>query len=212
MSGFRDEDKIVHPLWVRIFHWINAFAVFAMIGSGWRIYNASPIFGFTFPPEFTIGGWLAGALAWHFAVMWLLVANIIGYFIFGLLTGHFWRNPLSLPPIAAYRDLKSELAALAAHKPGVYSPIQRALYIYVAVTLLIVIGSGLAIWKPVQFQTLTNFFGGYDTARKAHFYAMVGLVAFLAVHIPLAFLFKATLRSMITGKLRAPLRKPIPKA
>jgi thiosulfate reductase cytochrome b subunit len=103
--------------------------------------------------------------------MWLLVANIIaniiGYFIFGLLTGHFWRNPLSLPPIAAYCDLKSELAALATHTPGVYSPIQRALYIYVAVTLIVVVVSGLAIWKPVQFQTLTNFFGGYGTARKA---------------------------------------------
>jgi thiosulfate reductase cytochrome b subunit len=56
MPGFRDEDEIVQPLRVHIFHWMNAFAVFAMIGSGWRIYNASPIFGFTFPPEFTIGG------------------------------------------------------------------------------------------------------------------------------------------------------------
>jgi thiosulfate reductase cytochrome b subunit len=211
MPGFRDEDKIVHSLWVRIFHWINAFAVFAMIGSGWRIYNASPIFGFTFPPEFTIGGWLAGALAWHFAVMWLFVGNILGYFIFGLLTGYFWRNPLSLPPIAAFRDLKIDLAILAAHTPGVYSPVQRALYVYVAVPLFIVIASGLAIWKPVQFQTLTNVLGGYDTARNLHFFAMVGLLPFLTVHIPLAFIFKTTLRSMITGKLRAPLRKPISK-
>lgn len=202
-----DEDKIIHPLFVRIVHWVNAFAVFAMIGSGLKIYNASPIFGFVFPQELTLGGWLAGALAWHFAVMWLLLLNGAAYLVYGLATGHFWRNRLKLPPIAAYRNLKTELAALAAHHPGVYNPIQRVLYAFVGVILIMLVLTGAAIWKPVQFQALTGFFGGYDVARKLHFYAMVGLVGFLAIHISLAFIFKKTLRSMITGRLRAPLRR-----
>jgi thiosulfate reductase cytochrome b subunit len=71
--------RVIHPLWVRLTHWINAIAMVVMIGSGWEIYNASPLFGFTFPRTITIGGWLAGALLWHFAAMWLLVLNGIVY-------------------------------------------------------------------------------------------------------------------------------------
>ena len=36
-------------VWVRVTHWINALAMLVMIGSGWQIYNASPLFGFAFP-------------------------------------------------------------------------------------------------------------------------------------------------------------------
>ena len=66
---------LVHPLIVRATHWINALVILIMILSGWRIYNASPIFDFKFPNGITLGGWLGGALQWHFAAMWLLVLN-----------------------------------------------------------------------------------------------------------------------------------------
>src|SRR5689334_6631733 len=72
---------VIHPVWVRITHWINALAVIVMITSGWQIYNASPLFGFVFPPAITLGGWLAGALLWHFAAMWVLAVNGLIYFI-----------------------------------------------------------------------------------------------------------------------------------
>ena len=70
---------VIHPAWVRITHWINALAMLVMIGSGWQIYNASPLFPFTFPRSITLGGWLAGALLWHFAAMWLLAINGLVY-------------------------------------------------------------------------------------------------------------------------------------
>src|SRR6478752_6896069 len=76
--------SIIHPAWVRIAHWLNALAMLVMIGSGWEIYNASPLFGFTFPGSITLGGWLAGALLWHFAAMWLLAVNGIVYVAMGL--------------------------------------------------------------------------------------------------------------------------------
>ena len=34
---------VIHPRWVRITHWINVVAMTVMIGSGWQIYNASPL-------------------------------------------------------------------------------------------------------------------------------------------------------------------------
>src|ERR1700730_6662175 len=77
------DGKVIHPLWVRVTHWINALAIIVMIGSGWQIYNASPIFNFEFPEAITIGGWLAGGIMWHFAAMWLLVANGLVYLVLG---------------------------------------------------------------------------------------------------------------------------------
>src|SRR5215213_9841665 len=78
---------LVHPLTVRVTHWINVVAMLIMIFSGWRIYNADPLFPFKFPAELTLGGWLAGALQWHFAAMWLLALNGLIYLGYGLVSG-----------------------------------------------------------------------------------------------------------------------------
>jgi thiosulfate reductase cytochrome b subunit len=68
---------------------LNAIAVRIMVTGGWQIYNASPIFEFEFPSALTLGGWLAGALLWHFAAMWLLVVNGLFYVTRSLVTGRF---------------------------------------------------------------------------------------------------------------------------
>ena len=81
--------KIIQPGWVRTVHWINALAMILMIMSGWQIYNASPLFDFKFSRSITLGGWLGGALLWHFAAMWLLMVNGLVYLALGLATGRF---------------------------------------------------------------------------------------------------------------------------
>lgn len=68
-----------HPRWLRLTHWLNALAVLVMVTSGWRIYNASPLYDFSFPKGITLGGWLGGALQWHFAAMWFLAINGLVY-------------------------------------------------------------------------------------------------------------------------------------
>ncbi|ARN82765.1 cytochrome b/b6 domain-containing protein [Methylocystis bryophila] len=189
-----------HALFVRVTHWINALAVFIMIGSGWRIYDASPLFNFRFPPDLTIGGWLAGALAWHFAAMWLLVANGVAYLAYGFVSGRFWRGLPRIPPSSAYRDPRPSWATLTRHEIGAYNPVQRVLYTGVVALLILLVASGVAVWKPVQFQHLAALFGGYEGARHAHFYAMAALCAFIALHVTLAFFADGVLRSMITGR------------
>src|SRR5512133_2210283 len=89
---------VIHPVWVRVCHWVNALAILVMIGSGWQVYNASPLFNFIFPPSITLGGWLAGALLWHFAAMWVLVVNGLVYLTLGFATGRFRRKLLPIYP------------------------------------------------------------------------------------------------------------------
>lgn len=192
---------VIHPRWVRITHWINAMAMIVMIMSGWQIYNASPLFPFVFPREITLGGWLAGALLWHFAVMWLLVINGIVYVTLGILTGRFRRKFFPLSPRAVFADMTAALAFRLSHDDlSVYNAVQKLLYLGVIGAGFVVVLSGLAIWKPVQLQTLTAIFGGYDAARYVHFLAMAAIVGFLVVHVLLALLVPKSLRSMITGR------------
>jgi thiosulfate reductase cytochrome b subunit len=172
-----------------------------MIGSGWEIYNASPLFGFTFPGSITLGGWLAGALLWHFAAMWVLAVNGIVYVALGLLTGRFRRKLLPITPGAVISDAKAALTLKLSHDDlTVYNSVQRLLYAGIIAVAVLIVLSGLSIWKPVQLQWLTAVFGGYDTARYVHFFCMAAIVGFLVVHVLLALIVPKSLRAMVTGR------------
>jgi thiosulfate reductase cytochrome b subunit len=195
------EKPVIHPGWVRLTHWINAVAMIVMIGSGWQIYNASPLFKFTFPGQITIGGWLAGALLWHFAAMWVLVVNGLIYIGLGIATGRFRRKLLPIRPGEVLADTRAALTFRLQHQDlAVYNAVQKLLYLGVILAGVVIVLSGLAIWKPVQLQELTALFGGYDAARYVHFFAMAAIVGFLIVHVLLALIVPRSLLAMIRGR------------
>ena len=199
--GSSPAEPVIHPLWVRITHWINALAMIVMIGSGWEIYNASPLFAFAFPPAITLGRWLAGGLLLHFAAMWILVVNGLVYLILGIVTGRFRRKLFPIRVAAVLTDTRAALAGRLSYADlSVYNAVQRLFYLGILLIGVVVVLSGVAIWKPVQFQELTALLGGYDTARYVHFFAMAAIVAFLAIHVIMALIVPKTLRAMIIGR------------
>ncbi len=194
-------EPTIHPVWVRVTHWVNAIAILVMIGSGWQIYDASPLFAFTFPRSIALGNWLAGALLWHFAAMWVLVINAIVYVTLGIVTGRFRRKLFPIYPSQVIADIKAALTFRLAHEDlSHYNAVQKVLYTGIILTGVVIVLSGLSIWKPVQFQELTALFGGYDFARYVHFFAMSAIVGFLVVHVSLALIVPKSLRAMVTGK------------
>jgi thiosulfate reductase cytochrome b subunit len=200
-TTYKAGEAVIHPAWVRITHWINAIAILVMIGSGWQIYNASPLFGFVFPGSISLGGWLAGAIQWHFAAMWVLVINGLVYLTLGFVSGRFHRKLWPISPAKVIADVKAALTFKLAHDDlSHYNAVQKVLYAGVILCGVIIVLSGLAIWKPVQFQELTALFGGYDVARYVHFLAMAAIVGFLVVHVVLALLVPKSLRAMVTGR------------
>jgi thiosulfate reductase cytochrome b subunit len=193
--------KVIQPAWVRALHWTNAVAMVLMIMSGWQIYNASPLFGFSFPASITLGGWLGGALLWHFAAMWLLMLNGLIYLTLGIATGRFRKKLLPITPEGVIADTKAALTGKLSHDDlSKYNYVQKLLYAGIIVIGILIVLSGLAIWKPVQLQYLTALFGGYDIARYVHFVCMAAIVAFMVVHVALALLVPKSLRAMIIGR------------
>jgi len=192
---------VIQPAWVRVAHWINAVAMILMIMSGWQIYNASPLFAFKFAKSITLGDWLAGALLWHFAAMWLLMVNGLVYVTLGFATGRFRKKLLPITPAGVITDAKAALTGNLSHDDLTrYNYVQKLLYAGIIVIGVLIVLSGLSIWKPVQLQWLAALFGGYEVARYVHFFCMAAIVAFLIVHVALAVLVPKSLRAMIIGR------------
>ncbi len=189
----------IHPWPLRLMHWLNALAIVTLIGSGWQIYNAAPLFPFSFPESVTIGEWLGAAVAWHLAAIWLLVLNGMAYLTWGALSGHFRRKLAPPGPRAVWRDAILALRFRLPHQDGAYNAVQRALYLTVIALGLLAVLSGLAVWKPVQLWYLSDLFGGFRVSRYVHFFAMAGIVGFLAVHLALVALVPRVLWPMIAG-------------
>jgi thiosulfate reductase cytochrome b subunit len=207
-----------HALVVRVTHWLTALAMLVMIGSGWRIYNFYPALpgDFQFRPDFTLGGeytasealhnedGLANALGWHFAGMWLLVLSFTVYLGYGVVSGHFRRDFLPVWPRALLHDFLDALRLRLAHRLGSYNAVQKTFYWGVLLAILVMILSGLGIWKPVQFQELTWLFGGYEAARVVHFLGMAAIVGFLIVHVALTILVPRTFIAIVLGRASGP--------
>ncbi len=205
------QPHAVHPPIIRICHWVNAIAMIIMIGSGWRIYNDSPLIaGFYFDNTFTLGGdptvsdakWgnhASGGLLWHFAGMWLLFINGLVYLTYGFVSGRFRRMLLPITKDGVIDTIRETMKFKLAHQHGVYNHVQRVMYVGVLSLAVIAVLSGMAMWKPVQFQWIASLFGSFQGARWVHFLCMWGIVLFMVVHVALAMLVPRTLVSMTIG-------------
>ncbi len=194
-------SKVIHPLIVRVIHWVNALAIGVMIVSGWAIHNAHPTLPFAIPERLTLGLGFIDALRWHLAAMWVVMANFLAMLAFGLASGRYVRKllPLSFSELAA--TLRDALALRLSHADrSVYNAVQKLLYLGVLATIVLAILTGLSIWKPVQFQPLTALFGDFDAARLTHFCAMSAIVLFILVHVAMAVVAPRTLLAMVRGR------------
>lgn len=193
--------QAIHPGWLRAMHWLNALAVVVLMMSGWRIYNATAFLGFSIPKELTLGGWLGGALQWHFAAMWLLFFNGILYLAFNLFTRRLFHKFFPLSPKGIAADLLAALKGKLSHAdPRHYNMVQRLAYLFVMADSVLLVLSGLVLWKSVQFPLLRDLMGGYDAARWVHFVCMSAIVLFTVVHVAMVALVPRTLLIMLRGR------------
>ncbi len=205
-----------HHWVVRLTHWINVVALGVMVGSGLRIFNAYPAFarrgesfccypfeGTPAPSWMTFGGWLAGARNWHFAMMWVLVANGLVYLGFVYLHGE-WRDlvPRRGDPRDAWEMIKFYLFVRKRHPhQGKHNALQKLAYFSLPIVAVLAVLTGIAIWKPVQLAPLTWLFGGYVWARYWHFMAMVGLIVLSVGHVFMVFAVDPySIPAIVTGR------------
>ena len=194
-------NQFIHPAWLRTMHWLNAIAVLLLMGSGWQIYNATAFLGFAIPKIITLGGWLGGAIQWHFAAMWILFFNGLLYLVFNLFTGRLKNKFFPLSIKGLFADLLAALKGKLAHEDSKqYNMVQRLAYLFVMLDSTLMVLSGLVLWKSVQFPILRELMGGYEGARLVHFFAMAALLGFVLVHLVMVALVPRTLVYMVRGR------------
>ncbi|WP_044333969.1 cytochrome b/b6 domain-containing protein [Sphingomonas hengshuiensis] len=225
------KDALVyrHRLITRLWHWINALAVFVMIGSGLMIFNAHPRlywghFGANYDPAWLelprFPGWvtipshysLSGARHWHLFFALVLAFGLLVYLLGSLANRHVQRDlrirRRELSGRHLWADFRAHLA-LRFHDPESprdYNIFQKLSYIGVLFVLLpVLILSGLAL-APGMWPWIADLFGGRQSARSVHFIAMALLTGFVLVHLTLVMLAGPLdeVRSMITGWWRVP--------
>lgn len=208
----------MQPLAIRLTHWINAPLLFIMAGSGLQIFAAYPslgpqgaqyawypLQGYAPPSWLRLGGWLGGARHWHFAIAWFLILNGIVYLTYFFWSGE-WRRRMFLPR----RDLVNAVLMFGYYSrirrtpPPVdfYNGLQRLAYTSTILFGILMVLSGLAIYKPVQLHFLAALFGGYDGARVVHLAGLCLLAPFVATHLVLVSLHPGELLNMLTGGKR----------
>jgi Ni/Fe-hydrogenase b-type cytochrome subunit len=185
----------VHPWAVRFTHWISAVAVTVLALSGLQIFMAFPSFGPKLPQTdliepsritgIALGGWLGGALQWHFTFMWIFMGAALLYVLYEIFSGHY-QTVLFVP-----RDVPG-VWPMARHyflfgpKPkqtSQYNPLQKLAYTSTLGFGLLSLLTGLVLYKPAQLSPLAALFGGYHLTRIWHFVAMVGFLAFIPGHL-----------------------------
>ncbi|MDX2201807.1 MAG: cytochrome b/b6 domain-containing protein [Hyphomicrobiaceae bacterium] len=206
---------VLHPGVVRLAHWMWALGIILLLMSGLRIYNADPLFEFYFPIWLTLGGSVesanrlhndfgtAGALLWHFAAMWLLLLSLPLFLVYGVVKGHFRSKYWPVTPSQVVADIADFLKGRLSHDLGARNAVQRLLYAFAVLDMIVLVASGLVLWKPVQFHTLGLLMGQYEGARYVHFFGMAAMAGFILVHVALVILVPKVLLPMITG--RAPV-------
>ncbi len=196
-----NKSRRLHPLPVRIMHWLNAVAMIVMITSGWGIYDDSVVIsGLHFSQTLRLGSWAPESLLWHFAGMWVLAINGLFYVGYGLVTGRLRERLLPIRIRDLVATVVDTLHFRIAHEDlTVYNAVQKLLYIVVILAGISQVVTGLAIWKPVQFSPLIDLMGGFQGARLLHFWGMVVIVGFLVVHVALSLLVPRTLWAMVAG-------------
>jgi len=184
---------------------LQIFAAYPYLGPRGAHYWWYPFQGVTPPSWMRFGGWLAGARNWHFAIAWFLTFNGVVYLVYQVATGE-WRRRSFIP----WRDTKTALAMFAYYlrirgtgpPTDFYNGLQRLAYTSAILFGIVVVLSGLAIYKPLQLHWLTLLFGGYDGARAVHLSALVLLTLFSAAHLVMVTLHPKAILEMVTGGRR----------
>jgi Ni/Fe-hydrogenase b-type cytochrome subunit len=205
-----------HPWTVRFCHWANAVAVTVLTLSGLRIFAAFPSFGSkiperdlieTVPDTITIGGWLGGALQWHFTFMWIFAAAGLLYMASQVASGHYRtvaftrRDVPGVWPMARHYFLFGPKPIVTSQ----YNPLQKLAYTTAIALGTLSLLTGVVMYKPAQLSALGVLFGGYHGARLLHFLAMCGIVAFVPGHLLMVAIHGwDNFASMLTGWKRHP--------
>jgi thiosulfate reductase cytochrome b subunit len=195
----------VHPLPVRIWHWINAFGIVFLILTGLQIRYVGLIDVVSFRTAVTLHNWTGFALMANF-LLWLfyyLSSDRIKVYHPELSPKEHFRRSFAQLMYYGYGIFKG---APNPHEITIYrkfNPMQSMTYQVIMLFLLpLQFYTGLLLWDVKRFAGQVEFFGGVRVVDTIHVLIFIFFVAYVMVHIYLGSLGhtpSAHFKAMVTG-------------
>jgi thiosulfate reductase cytochrome b subunit len=196
----------LHPLPIRIWHWVNALGFIILILTGVQIKLGNKINLFSFETAVDIHSWTG----------FILLANYFIWLIYYLLTGNI---KIYIPPLLHPIEFaKKALLQAKFYGWGImvgdqnphhstfdhkFNPMQQVSYLMIMGALIpIQIITGLFLWNPDLFGPVVNLIGGIQIVDLIHILLWIFFSAFIIVHFYLATLGHTTwahIIAMFTG-------------
>lgn len=196
----------LHPLPIRIWHWVNALGFIILILTGAQIKLGNKINLFSFETAVDIHSWLG----------FILLANYFIWSIYYLLT---LKIKIYIPPLHHPIEFAKKAVTQAkfygwgimvgdqnphhSTPDNKFNPLQQISYLMIMAALIPVqIITGLFLWDPNLFGPVVNLIGGIQIADTVHILLWIFFSAFIIVHFYLATLGHTTwahIIAMFTG-------------
>lgn len=162
---------------------------------------------------------LALGRRWHLALAWALAIIGVGYWLWGLASGHIartlWPARRELRPGYIWQDVKdhARLRLPSGQAALRYNVLQKLAYLFVLfvlLPLLVLTGITMSPAMNAAWPWLLDLFGGRQSARSLHFIAAMLMLGFIVVHLAMVLLAGPLneVRSMVTGWFRPPPERP----
>lgn len=197
------KKEILHPLWVRICHWVHAAGVSLLILTGFQIRFSDALGWFPFARAVSIHNFLG------FVVLFTLLALGGFYLLKGLFTKVYVPTKEDLRKIPLYanyyfvRYFFGDPHPFEPRPDDKFNSLQKITYFTLMFILLpIQILTGLILWDPLAFRPVISFIGGIKVIDGLHLIIAYAFAAFVIAHIYLATLghtFISHFKAMILG-------------
>ena len=195
----------IHPLPVRLWHWINAIGFVLLIATGVQIRYVGMIDIMSFRT----------AVVWHNWIGFVLIANFFIWLFFYLFTDKIKVYHPELSPMRSFHATMRQMRFYGygifrgepnPHQVSAYrkfNPMQSMMYQIIMVLLVpIQFYTGLLLWDVGRFSGMVEMLGGVRVVDTIHVLLFIFFSGFLIVHIYLGSLGHtpaAHFEAMITG-------------
>jgi thiosulfate reductase cytochrome b subunit len=195
----------VHPLPVRIWHWINAVGFVLMILTGLQIRYVGLIDVMSFRWAVNLHNWIG----------FVLIANFFVWFLYYLFSDRIRVYHPELSPrkhfLGAIRQMQYYGYGIFKGDPNPFhvsiyrkfNPLQSMLYQIIMLMLVpIQFYTGILLWDVKRFSAQVDFFGGVRVVDTIHVLIFIFFVSYILIHAYLGALGhtpSAHYKAMITG-------------
>lgn len=179
------DEAYLHPLTIRIWHWINALGFVLLILTGIQLRYADLFSVLTFESSVKLHNWIGFVVIANY-FLWLgynLTSDRVSNYHAVLDAKNFFNNYFRQAVYYGYGIFKGESRPHKVQPYDKFNPMQKLTYqVVMMVTAPLQILTGLMMWDVQRFSNWIELMGGIRVVATIHVLMFILFVFFILVH------------------------------